>query len=228
MARRMECWRKLEAEGLADKDSDLWRQIQRDETLLEKKRARSRRENMTAKQIEGARASTRKYGRKIVREAWAEGTTTYQKTITDKKRHAHAEKMRSWRAANPERSRANGRVSTQRYRDRRGPRAAIDTYAYKALRIALVAADAKSKYFPGYTGAEFKAHISALLPDGWTFADYGSKWELDHIVPRSAFVYSSIDDLEYKKCWALSNLRPLCKYENRRKGGIKGHEQRLR
>lgn len=34
-------------------------------------------------------------------------------------------------------------------------------------------------------------------------------WQIDHIIPRSKFNYSSIDDLNFIECWALVNLRPL-------------------
>ena len=38
-------------------------------------------------------------------------------------------------------------------------------------------------------------------PSTWT-------WQLDHIIPRSELSYSSVDDENFKKCWALENLRP--------------------
>lgn len=39
-------------------------------------------------------------------------------------------------------------------------------------------------------------------------------WQLDHIVPHSSFPYSSMKDDNFKKCWALSNLRPLSAKQN--------------
>ena len=33
--------------------------------------------------------------------------------------------------------------------------------------------------------------------------------EIDHIVPIKSFCFNSPDDKEFKKCWALSNLRPM-------------------
>lgn len=38
--------------------------------------------------------------------------------------------------------------------------------------------------------------------DTWT-------WQIDHIIPHSTFKYTSMKDEEFKKCWSLSNLRPL-------------------
>jgi len=44
-------------------------------------------------------------------------------------------------------------------------------------------------------------------PTTWT-------WQLDHIVPHSLFDYKDVNDEEYKKCWALNNLRPLSAKQN--------------
>jgi hypothetical protein len=51
-----------------------------------------------------------------------------------------------------------------------------------------------------------------------TMENYGSYWHIDHIKPRSLFTYTSIEDEQFKKCWALSNLQPLEALENIRKG----------
>lgn len=40
------------------------------------------------------------------------------------------------------------------------------------------------------------------------------KWQIDHIIPHSMFKYTSMEDEEFKKCWALSNLRPLSAKQN--------------
>lgn len=43
-------------------------------------------------------------------------------------------------------------------------------------------------------------------------------WQIDHIIPHSSFKYTSMEDEEFKKCWALSNLRPFSAKENILKG----------
>lgn len=40
------------------------------------------------------------------------------------------------------------------------------------------------------------------------------KWNLDHIVPQSDLPYASMEDDNFKKCWALSNLRPYSAKQN--------------
>lgn len=66
----------------------------------------------------------------------------------------------------------------------------------------------------GYSVHELRRHIEAQLPPEWTWDNYGPVWVIDHKRPVASF------DLprQVKECWALSNLRPLEKMENHRKG----------
>jgi hypothetical protein len=43
-------------------------------------------------------------------------------------------------------------------------------------------------------------------------------WNIDHIIPQSKLPYTSMEDDNFKKCWALENLRPLSAKENNIKG----------
>lgn len=44
--------------------------------------------------------------------------------------------------------------------------------------------------------------------------DTDRKWQLDHIIPQADFKFDSYEHPEFKKCWALSNLRPLDARQN--------------
>ncbi len=44
-------------------------------------------------------------------------------------------------------------------------------------------------------------------------------WHIDHKIPHSEFKYTSMDDPEFKKCWALENLRPYSAKQNVIDGG---------
>lgn len=69
-----------------------------------------------------------------------------------------------------------------------------------------------------FTFEDFKKHIQSLFTHGMTWDNYGSGgWEIDHIVPVSAHNFISPDDIDFKKCWALSNLQPLWASDNRSK-----------
>lgn len=64
----------------------------------------------------------------------------------------------------------------------------------------------------GYTAVQLKEHLERQFTRGMGWHNYGrgsGKWHIDHIVPQSAFTFSSPDDPEFRACWALTNLRPL-------------------
>ena len=65
----------------------------------------------------------------------------------------------------------------------------------------------------GYTTKDLKEHIEKLFLPGMSWNNYG-KWHLDHIIPKSFFVYTSTDDVEFKYCWSLDNLQPLWAKDN--------------
>jgi hypothetical protein len=44
-------------------------------------------------------------------------------------------------------------------------------------------------------------------PSTWT-------WNIDHIIPQSDLLYTSMTDDNFKKCWALENLRPYSAKQN--------------
>jgi hypothetical protein len=79
-------------------------------------------------------------------------------------------------------------------------------------------------YLP-YTIDELRGHLEHLFESWMTWDNYGGKsddprqtWHIDHIVPHSNFAYSSLDDPLLQECWKLSNLRPIDKIENFKKG----------
>ena len=69
----------------------------------------------------------------------------------------------------------------------------------------------------GYTLEDLINHLEKQFDNKMSWNNYGS-WEIDHIKPQSLFHYIYPEDPEFKKCWALSNLQPMEKIANRRKG----------
>jgi hypothetical protein len=69
----------------------------------------------------------------------------------------------------------------------------------------------------GYTVDRLKAHIENLFTPKMNWENWGTFWELDHKIPISVHNYSSPEDIDFKKCWALSNLQPLERIKNRKK-----------
>lgn len=72
----------------------------------------------------------------------------------------------------------------------------------------------------GWTADDLKQHLEALFEPWMNWDNYGKydhnkrTWQVDHIIPRAEFRYTSMDDASFKECWALSNLRPLDAKQN--------------
>lgn len=70
----------------------------------------------------------------------------------------------------------------------------------------------------GYSIAELRQRLKRTIPDGFMWQDFlDGQLHIDHIIPISAFNFSSIKHIDFQKCWALENLRLLPKEENRAK-----------
>lgn len=79
-----------------------------------------------------------------------------------------------------------------------------------------------------YTKEEFKSHIESLFESWMNWRNHGIydsktwndndpstwKWQLDHIQPQKNFPFKDFSDENFKKCWALSNLRPYSAKQN--------------
>ena len=68
----------------------------------------------------------------------------------------------------------------------------------------------------GYTIAELKIHLEKQFKGRMSWDAFkAGKIHIDHILPQSQFDTS--DDEQWRKCWCLSNLRPVWAAENLRK-----------
>lgn len=83
------------------------------------------------------------------------------------------------------------------------------------------------KYLP-YTIEQLKLHLEFQFEPwmNWSnHAMYNSKtwddndsstwtWNIDHVIPQSDLPYDSMEHENFKKCWALENLRPYSAKQN--------------
>lgn len=74
----------------------------------------------------------------------------------------------------------------------------------------------------GYTIPELRAHLERQFQKGMSWANHG-EWHIDHIRPVASFSFSSVDDPEFRECWAMSNLRPLWARDNLSKHAKRTH-----
>ena len=73
------------------------------------------------------------------------------------------------------------------------------------------------KHLP-YTPQELRNHLEGQFDEHMSWDNYGSYWQLDHIVPTAVLPYDGLTHPNFAKCWALSNLQPLEKSKNASKG----------
>lgn len=68
-----------------------------------------------------------------------------------------------------------------------------------------------------YTLKELKEHLEKQFDENMNWENYGSYWEIDHIIPQNQFDIQTENDADFKICWSLANLRPLEKSLNRQR-----------
>lgn len=67
----------------------------------------------------------------------------------------------------------------------------------------------------GYSLNQLKRHLEKQFQPGMNWRNYGFYgWHIDHEIPISAFNFEKPEDMDFKKCWALSNLQPMWAKEN--------------
>jgi len=71
----------------------------------------------------------------------------------------------------------------------------------------------------GYSVADLCRAIELKFQNGMTWDNYGD-WEIDHVKPDSWFQYSSTDEQGFKNSFAIDNLQPMWKHENRKKNNL--------
>lgn len=138
---------------------------------------------------------------------------------------AYREKRRAskagWKKRNPDKVYA----SVRRHHNKRAeadPKFRIDALMRATVNRGLRGLQKRSKYLRclDWTFAELRKHIEAQFADGMTWENWGSFWELDHVVPRSQFAYDGFEHQGFVECWSMKNLRPTPKAENRRQGYV--------
>lgn len=72
----------------------------------------------------------------------------------------------------------------------------------------------------GYTLDDLMKHLEAQFIEGMAWENFGKgdgKWHVDHILPQAVFGYADVLDIDFHRCWSLSNLRPMWEKDNMRK-----------
>lgn len=148
---------------------------------------------------------------------------TYNKEYKKKNSSQLEENRKKWLKENPDKA--------EKYRQRDNKRTAEWIKAKRKsdpafrmktnLRSRIVSAikhNSKSLSTIEYLGATsevIKQHLESKFTEGMSWYNYG-RWQIDHIIPCASFDLS--DKVEQKKCFHYTNLQPLWKIDNLKKG----------
>lgn len=156
-------------------------------------------------------------------------------------RSQNRSRSKKWYEANKERSKASCKVAADRRRlsdpaafkakraaaarrlrasdPRRQLHEKVSRLVNKTLKRHRTSKQGKSwPDLVGYGLVDLENHLRSTLPSGFEWADYLSgRLEIDHIIPASVFNFQTPHDIDFKRCWSLSNLRLLTKEDNHKK-----------
>jgi hypothetical protein len=138
----------------------------------------------------------------------------------DKNRDHRNNINRLWVAENREKVRKSNReFDSRRYATDKGR---IDALIATGMRHCLK--DGKNERhweeLVGYSWDRLKTRLIKTLPIGYTWEDFMvGDLHIDHIIPKRVFNYEKPEDIDFQRCWSLSNLQLLPAKENMSKSG---------
>jgi hypothetical protein len=188
------------------------------------KRARQRRARGIPSRTVFANDEQRRIAKLAARKRWERKNSERIKAIRNRWRIKHRERIAAQtklrNSKNPEEYKA--RVRRAYERNRQNLTWVISSRMRCRMWMTLRNSKARRSWesLVGYSREDLIAHLESLFSEGMTWAKvFQGEIEIDHKKPIASFVYSSPQDEQFQQCWALSNLRPLWKWDNRVSGG---------
>ena len=123
--------------------------------------------------------------------------------------------------------RLNKNTENKKYRDRITNdvsfrlRKNVSRAINRALKKLCSNKSASIMQYLNYSMDELKKHLENQFDDKMSWTNYGIYWHIDHIVPQSCLSYMTMADDNFRKCWALDNLRPLDAKSNMLEGATR-------
>lgn len=154
---------------------------------------------------------------------------TYQISTRDRKREydkiyraKHKEQAKAYKEANKERIRQYNIDNADKiklYNKQRYEKNKLGKLVSNAINCSLKGAKAGRHWedLVPYTLEQLRQHIESQFIPPMSWDNYGTYWELDHIIPQNLFNFNSPEDKDFQVCWSLANLRPLEKSLNRQR-----------
>lgn len=180
-----------------------------------------------AENLEAVRARGRA-AQKAYREANKEKIAAWEAAHRERRRETQAQ----WRKRNPDKLKAKHRrryaaLAPEKRREMARRQYLLNKQS-PAFRIKYAVAGRinrsirtgrlgqRTEALLGYTVQTLMEHLERQFLKGMSWENYG-KWHIDHILPLSSFRIESYDSPDFKRAWALTNLRPLWGTDNVRK-----------
>lgn len=150
---------------------------------------------------------------------WRENNSEHIKQQQEHYRETHREKRREYNSQWRQKNRHYWR-GYQNQRLRTDTTYRLRNYIGAAIRKAIKKNRKSAFQILGYTVDELRSHLESRFAPGMSWENYGTKWHIDHITPKSWFKIEGadgVDEYELKLCWSLENLQPMWMDENLKK-----------
>lgn len=142
----------------------------------------------------------------------------YRKTTQqwrDANRDRVRETMRLWRESHPENIREHARKSVAKRAST--PRGRLNNSVRGEISRS-IKGNKNGRHWEtlvGYTLEELMTHLEKNFVSGMSWDNHNQiGWHIDHVIPLSAFNFSYPEDIDFRKAWALKNLRPMWAKDN--------------
>lgn len=178
------------------------------------------------------REENREYAKKYNKENWKKYYTEEKKEkarkysrmyrknnpeLIKKYIQDNIEKAREWHSKYYQENKEKERQQ-KNYRRRTNSRTNLNHRMTTSIGTALKGNKAGRKWerLVGYTIYDLINRLKRTIPKGYTWQDFiNGELHIDHIIPKSVFNYTNPEHIDFKRCWALENLRLLSARENK-------------
>lgn len=168
------------------------------------------------------KASWCKMCKEIAKKQWRESNLERIRKVYKEYRQRNKQKRneysKQWRESNAEKRKIyqkqwnsnNPEYFKQRLKN--NPKYRISRNIGKAIWACLRNQKANKAWLSlvPYTLVDLIKHLKKTLPSGYIWQDFtDGRLHLDHKIPISAFNFTKPEHIDFKRCWALSNLQLL-------------------
>lgn len=126
------------------------------------------------------------------------------------------ERASRWKKENPDKVAKSRRREADKAKT--DPRRISIRFMRDSLRRTMKSKTGSTIELIGYSRRELIEHLEAQFRDGMSWDNYG-KWEIDHKIPLSWFVWAGVNDPKVVN--KLRNLQPLWSKENKGKWSVR-------